>query len=80
MFLLFIDIVDILLENSSEDQRNRSECHIVQRNIPVIEYCLSRISIENGYEELRQGKKHILVDEIHNHLADTDISPSSMNQ
>ena len=74
------DEVDVLLQNGPDDQWYRCENQIVKSDVKVIIKCLPRISTKERKKILRNGKNHVFVKEVKNHLRNSHIVPSSMNE
>ena len=74
------NIVYVLLEDSFYDQRNSSEDEVEEGHVGVIKDSLPRIRGEEGKVELRDGEHHVFVEEVEDHLADSEVVPPSMDQ
>ena len=72
-------VVQILVEHGSDHQRNRSESQVVKGNVPIVENALSGVAIEKAENDLRKSENHILVEEIQNHLSDSDVTPTAVD-
>ncbi len=76
----FGDEVDVLFQYGPDDQWKRREYQIVQRDIKIVVQRLSRVPIQKGEQVLREGEYHVLVEEVQNHLADSNVVPPPMDQ
>ena len=74
------DIVDVLFEDCSDNQGKGCEDEVVESDVHVVVDCLARVAAKKSIEELGNGKKHVFVKEVQNHLADSDVIPSAMNE
>ena len=66
-------IIDILVEDSSHDNRKRGKGHVVKTDVEVIEDRLSRKSVIKDKEELGHGKYYIFEEEILDHLSYSQV-------
>ena len=76
----FVYVIHILLQNCSHHKRDAGEGQIIKGHIPVIEDCLCRKTHIEGHVELWESEKHIFVEKVEDHLANSDIIPSAMHQ
>ena len=72
-------VINILFENGSDYERKRGEDKIVKWDIDIVENCLCWETTVECENELRDGKQHIFVEEVENHLSNTDIVPSAVD-
>ncbi len=80
ILICFEKIIKILLEDSPYNKWQGCKHQIIRRNIVVIEECLTRVSAIESEYKLRDSKKHILIEEVKNHLRNSDIIPPPMDQ
>jgi hypothetical protein len=83
-------VVDVLVERRSDHERKRCECHVIKgdvpnllynaRSLPFIEEGLSAESVEESEEELRHSERHVLIEEVQDHLRYPDVTPVPMHQ
>lgn len=74
------DIVDILFEDGPDHKRERGEEKVVHRNVDIIEYGLAGITRVEREDELRDGEKHVFVEEVEDHLGNPDVVPPPVHQ
>lgn len=76
----FSQIVNVLLEQCPYDQGNTRKGQVVKRNVVVFEYGLSRVPGIEGEKKLGEGEEHVFVKEVQNHLSNSHVVPSAMNE
>lgn len=69
-----------MLEHGADDDRQRREDEVVEGDVHVVEERLTGVGAEKGGDELRDGEEHVLVEEVENHLADSDVVPPAMHE
>ena len=73
-------VIDVLIKSSSDDQWECREEQIVESDVPVIEKWLSWVPTHERKEKLRDRKYHVLVEEVQDHLRNTDVGPMPMHK
>ena len=66
--LFLYSVVDVLLQHSTNNEWNGCEDQVIQTDIPIIEERLPGIRTKEGKNKLRNGKQHIIVKEVQDHL------------
>ena len=75
-----LKIMNILVQNGSDGQRQRSEEQIKEGNVPsIIKRLTAEIVIESKIK-LSHGEDHVFIKEIEDHFADSHIGPFSVNE
>lgn len=73
-------VVNILIKNSSYNNRQSSKRHIIESDVKIVKKSLSGPSIIKSKEKLRHCEHDIFVVEIENHFRVSNIRPSTMNK
>jgi len=76
---LFAEIIDVLLENSPNDQRDTSEDKVEKRYVHIFEQSLAGVAAVEGEDELGEGEQHVFVEEVEDHLCDSHVVPPAMH-
>jgi len=71
-------VVDVLLKHSSNYKGERSKCKVVEGDVNVIEDGLAGKPTIKGKDELRNREQHIFVEEVKDHLRNTQVIPTSV--
>lgn len=72
-------IVDVLIKGCSNDQWECSKDQIIQGDVPIIIKRLGWKGTKETKEELRDSEQHVFVEEVQNHLWNSDVIPMTMN-
>ena len=72
-------IVNILLKDRSNNQRQWSEGKVVERNIDIVEDSLRWKTTVEGKDKLGKGEEHVFVEEVKNHLSNAYVVPPAMD-
>lgn len=75
-----LHVVDVLLENGPDDKGQRCEDQVVEGDVDIVEDGLPWVAAVEGEDELWHREKHVLVEEVQDHLRNTDVVPSPMHQ
>ena len=73
-------VVDVLVENRSDDQRPGSEDQVVETDVEVVVNGLAAERIVEAEDELGEGEDDVLVEEVLDHFGNTDVGPSAMDE
>ncbi len=74
------DVVYILFNNCSNNEGKGCEDEVVQSDIHVVVDCLARVAAKESVQELGNCEEHVLVKKVQNHLADSHVIPSTVNE
>lgn len=80
MIALWLDIIDILFEECPYKKGKRCEQDIIESDVEIIIDGLSRVGIAEGEEHSGDGKQNAFIAKVKNHLTNSDIVPSAVNE
>lgn len=80
ILLGLIDVVDILLQDGSDDEWEGGEHYVVEGNVGIVEEAEAGVRAVEGEVELGDGEDHVLVEEVKDHLADSDVVPAAVDE
>lgn len=75
---LLVDIVNILVKESSNYKWHRGKQDIIEGDIVIVIDRLSREPTKERKDDSRNSKEDTFVGEVEDHLADTNVVPSAM--
>ena len=73
-------VIDILLYDSPDDDRQSGENKVVECDVIVIINGLTTPPANKGEVKLAYSENHVLVEEIQDHLRNSNVGPFSMDQ
>ncbi len=80
LIALWLDVIDILFEECPYKKWKRGEQDIIESDVEIIVDGLSRVCIAEGKEHSGDGKQNAFIAKVKNHLTNSDIVPSAVNE
>lgn len=75
-----VEVVDILLENCSDDDWNTGKDGVVEAEIYADVEAGSAVCLIEAVEELRESEHHVLEKKIFYHVGDTHVIPAAVHE
>lgn len=73
-------VVDVLVEDSPNDDGEACEHKVVKGNVEVVVDCLRTPSVPEAVEELGKHEDCVLVEEVEYHVAYADVRPTPVHE